>query len=354
MKNFKQRIENLIPEVNQYLLNNFGLIPQETKIKLYQTVDISKFTQKSFYISSEREAYLLISDELDPTFAFLHEYFGHGLFCEYSIPGINIVNKSKSYKNSSINQTKQELDSFFIKTEHIYEGFALWLEKLIANYIGKNYTAREEEIKSLNLNFPNSKFKTYYDALKKFNNLENDLGQYNAFLESGFPIVNNSFLINGVKQRLRCNNEELIYLVYYGSKKSYSDADLLAVTKNMNIQGYQWGLRLDILQMDINDFLTRSELLDPSLTEPFLTGDLIFGNKQEYVNLINKIKEKKGDEKTLDFLLERNKKIEEAIKKSHSEDELKNNQDFLNENQLFIEWYKLNNRPIEVKELLQK
>ncbi|MFH0852946.1 MAG: hypothetical protein V1853_00890 [bacterium] len=91
-----------------------------------------------------------------------------------------------------------------------------------------------------------------------------------------------SDILTLVRTRLGRRFGQIRYLWYYGSKNQKQDIDLIAVCEGDQIDPYYGpdGL-IDIAEIGINDFHLFMRMFDPVVTEPILTGDLIWGNADE-------------------------------------------------------------------------
>lgn len=154
-------LTSLIEQADSASKDKFGIIPVKSTYSLYQDSDWTTFCEnrdtnpsiESLYLPRTYSAHLKQSTSfLDINF--LHEYYGHGLFCEYSSIGQKIVTFEQELseleklmlgtnelpENKKITITsdnpyfrdyqklRKEFDQFHQKHITHYEGFAYWLE----------------------------------------------------------------------------------------------------------------------------------------------------------------------------------------------------------------------------------
>ena len=88
-------------------------------------------------------------------------------------------------------------------------------------------------------------------------------------------------------------SEKLRLVILFGSyvsEKNYNDIDVYCLTNSgSSWQNFRIG-NFDVLKVNIDEFNRMLRLLDPMLcTEPFLSGRLIYGNREEYEDIKQKI-----------------------------------------------------------------
>ncbi|MDP2934826.1 MAG: hypothetical protein Q8N59_03620 [bacterium] len=107
-------------------------------------------------------------------------------------------------------------------------------------------------------------------------------------------------------------SQDIVFLLWYGNRKG-KDVDLLLVLKDeVRINCYKMA-KWDILEINNKDFKRRLKLFDPVMTEPVMSGVLLFGSYEKFVYLKRKILSICPSVKTIEFLLERaSKELENA------------------------------------------
>jgi hypothetical protein len=99
--------------------------------------------------------------------------------------------------------------------------------------------------------------------------------------QMGFPkIYDSKKVVDVIKKFYGQNFEDIEMILLYGSKKPFSDIDLFIVSKNDG-KSYSNGW-LDIYEVNTGEFVEGIERLDISVTDPVMTGTLIYGNPKTY------------------------------------------------------------------------
>jgi hypothetical protein len=131
-------LEEIVCSGAKFILDEFGLPMPDAKLNYYSDkswkkfCELNEFTSESegMYIPSASTAYVRDSPYMESNV--FHEIFGHGLFCDYAIPGKILVEVSKKGCTKEFMQAKS--DTRFNITGHNitdYEGFALWMESVL-------------------------------------------------------------------------------------------------------------------------------------------------------------------------------------------------------------------------------
>jgi hypothetical protein len=204
-------LEKLITDSNEILLSEFSMIPVSSIFKLYEKHDWDNFSEINRIPKNALGVYfpriLTANVKLDSKYLpvnFLHEYFGHGLFCEYSLIGkeivylekdleetekkilnVNIIPENKHYQIDETNPFFQEykqkvkkFSEFNSKNIWNYEGFAIWLEYFLSKKKGL-ITLFEEKMNT-------DVGKIYLPLFNKFNSFVDTYGKENLFYNLGF------------------------------------------------------------------------------------------------------------------------------------------------------------------------
>lgn len=154
----------------EILLSEIGVIPQSSTCSLHGRESWQRLSEESgvpngclgVYFPRNLSANVLEESEYLPI-NILHEYFGHGLFCEHSEIGKKLVLLEKELEGiehkirasdsegsphiivrsgkpffEEYTKKRAETISFMQQTYKFYEGFALWMEHYLAGAIGKS------------------------------------------------------------------------------------------------------------------------------------------------------------------------------------------------------------------------
>lgn len=97
-------------------------------------------------------------------------------------------------------------------------------------------------------------------------------------------------LVNNILNELKGDSSNPLHQLYlYGSQLKGSDIDLFAITKKKPLQQYIIIGKVDIYFQSMDDFYDKINKLDTLVTEPLLTGKLLFGDENEHSYLIKKL-----------------------------------------------------------------
>lgn len=161
------KLEKLIREAEEIVFSEFGILPEKSTYDIHG--DWHDFAERTgshpdshgVYFPRDLSAHVKEGSEYLPV-NLMHEYLGHGLYCEHSVPGRKIVALEKELEDiekeilaveglpkkihfqiSSENPyfddykaKKDELENHFIQNIQVYEGFAMWLENHLAEKTG--------------------------------------------------------------------------------------------------------------------------------------------------------------------------------------------------------------------------
>jgi hypothetical protein len=157
----------LISRCNEILLSEIGIAPEKSVYRLHDNDSWKRLSEDSgmpdgclgVYFPRDLSANVREDSEYLPI-NMMHEYFGHGLFCEYSEPGKKLVRLEKELEGIEYNirvssedssphiqvsrdnpffeeylRKRDETFSVMLRTYPLYEGFALWMEHYLAQAI---------------------------------------------------------------------------------------------------------------------------------------------------------------------------------------------------------------------------
>ncbi len=138
-------------------------------------------SSNGLYVPKSQIAYVN-SESLFLVAKIFHELFGHGLFCEHSSIGknlISIIEQNGNEKKFLYGSVKPE-QTFGICTKNIgnYEGFATWLEFLLCRETGNEEIGKEKKEK-----LP----KEYAKLLEYFLDTEEKISRFGLLAQLGFP-----------------------------------------------------------------------------------------------------------------------------------------------------------------------
>lgn len=296
---------SLIESVSQHYEHLLGFQPRRTNLKILNKIEWSEFcekfnldnTSKGIFTPRNLTAYIP-EHSAHPELSIFHEFFGHGLFCEYSKQGKmlqNLENRLRSEERIRLGRTfnREELTRFRednslfrrlkqLKEENlqVYEAFAIWTEHYLSQKFGLE-----------------NKFYDKYNqfdgpvrrALEDFISMQKKVGELSLFYEIGFPKYPSkdrvAKLLEGI---LKGGLSEVELVVSYGSRKSYSDIDLMIISKN-NYQFFNgW---LDIKSLNYKQFEYQLSVFDIAVAQAVTKGEILIGDNELFLRKQKQLKE---------------------------------------------------------------
>lgn len=288
-----KNLNNLILNASQYYQQLLNIKPKRTKLQILSKKEWQQFCQKinlnytseGFFLLRNLTAYLL-KESKNMHLNLFHEYFGHGLFCEYSKQGKFLEKlekrlereekqkfKGKKFSLQEIQEFRKQNPNFILlqkeKKSNLYEIFAIWTE----HYLSELFEMKDKFNKKYK-NIP----KEVKDNLEKMLNFQKNYGELVLFYEIGMPKYYDANKIKNLLEQLfkeKTKSMELVLL--YGSKKPYSDIDLFIVSKEIENFSNRW---LDIYSLNPKEFEYSLSVFCISVTDPILTGEFVLGNRE--------------------------------------------------------------------------
>lgn len=304
-------MKDLIIRASEILEDKFNIIPVESKLFLHENIDdflknLRSKNAKSVFLPSTLSAHAP-NNQLD---CIVHEYFGHGTFCEHSKYGKMLVENERKFQTMS----KKELGEALFLQDQLYtyfEGHALWTEDFLLRSLDQEeiLNKRLESLKNSRVKlFSHPEISTQEDIYNIVKSIEKEHGSYELWYTFGFlRQLDKTTLINIAKEKLKDKFNNLQLLIHFGSKNPESDIDLCAILDDNYKITQDPSHIIDFAQNNYSKFLERIEKFDPPITEALLTGEPIYGD----INLFNKLKEdllnKTPNEESIKYLSERSK-----------------------------------------------
>ncbi|MBU3941708.1 MAG: nucleotidyltransferase domain-containing protein [Nanoarchaeota archaeon] len=280
-------LNNLLSESSKFIKLEFNLQLEKSQLKSYSPKHWKEFCQvnifdvksNGFYIPKSYSAYVRTDSSSLVSDAF-HELFGHGLFCEHSQIGKQLVdiiqNKGdeKSFLFDEVNPQEQSLGLCKNNIQN-YEGFAVWLESLLCE---KTSNSKTWQLKKKGL--PDE----YVALYEYFQGIEQKLTRFGFMSQLGFPkFYDNKKVIDTAKRLYESAFLNVNFVVLYGSQKPKSDIDLFIVSSNSPTNFFNGWLDIyEVNKRQFNDYLKK---LDISITDPLFSGKLIYGDKNSFEQL---------------------------------------------------------------------
>lgn len=292
--------KNILEDSEFFVFDKFKIVPKKTNCFFYDAVSWNKLCDNTNSNKLSEGIYfprhLSANLKRDAPFGlsnFLHEYFGHGLYCEYSLPGRKIVmldkdlskleNKLLFNNGSKLREKvlfekyvskKNELDFFVKENISNYEGHALWLEHALM----KNINQENVFFKKLD-QLP----REMVSFFEKFYSYANEFGDFALNSAVGFPkFYNKNILVDTLKKKYGEDFDSIDLAILYGSKKPYSDIDLFLVSDKIQSERSHW---LDVYVKKKDDLIIGVKNFDISISEPVFKGEIIIGSNYFHENL---------------------------------------------------------------------
>ncbi len=271
-------LDSELKRINHIYKELLGYCPKTIKLEYTKSVPIGTFSIRN------RKA------SINPNFPFskltlLHEFFGHGLFFEYSDIGKKLTNLEEALLKEEQRYFKEgftleDLRRFrynhpiYHQIKHyeqeileISEAFAIWTEymwspKEIFELVHKNISPLAEK-------------------LIEFSKRD---GKLAGFYSAGLPRIPTKKrvieLLNGIFP-----DQTIRLAVLFGSRKKYSDVDIMVVSDNIKSMHNRW---IDIRAYTEKEFFKKLELFDLRVIDPLISGEIIIQDR-DYSQIIKKI-----------------------------------------------------------------
>lgn len=148
------------------------------------------------------------------------------------------------------------------------------------------------------------------------------------------------------------------YIIQYGSSlndSDYHDVDMFAICKKSPTKIADIG-KIDLVKLSEEDLEFYKNHLSPSYcTEPFLTGRVIAGHKNKFLNKREEIMKKEPSSDIVNYLLQTSfRQLLRAIQHYQQNSLSKSLQSltFAASHHLFAKWYEVGHKPVPLTELM--
>ncbi|MFW6013896.1 MAG: hypothetical protein ACOCQG_01870 [Candidatus Nanoarchaeia archaeon] len=327
-------MKTLESEIKAILKEELGIYPEKSTYELANT---------GLYLPKEKKAYV---DKNNQIFSLARDYFGKATFCEHSTIGKKMTelegNDLETFKH---NKGDAILPLLPFHNNDKYNGFVNWLEAQVSEKLHLKEDNQKENQEKLKLDYFKDVDKTY--------------GRFAFMCELGFPKnPHDSENIIHTLNKMGYSIKDDDLVVVYGSRKPESDIDLFIVSEVNNnkdhfIDYLGW---LDIFQINKNSLHKYIKKLDYSVTDALITGDLLYGPKEDFEKIKKQIKEHPVTEEAINHNMNCAKKYKDDLHDNFSFN--KRNEDLRRSN---IKNYitnamemKKGNKPLTYKKLLEK
>ncbi|MFA5175866.1 MAG: hypothetical protein WC413_01215 [Candidatus Nanoarchaeia archaeon] len=300
-------MKDLVIQASEILEDKFKIKPEKSSLYIYE--DIKELLAKtrnpqalSIFFPKDISAHVP-KGRLDLIF---HEYHGHGLYCEHTGYGKKMVEDEKIVTQMSKEDIKKALQMHeFFKL--YFEGHALWTEEFLLNKLGKEdlFKIRLKELENLTFSSAyHPELKTQKDVYTEAKKFEQEKGIYDFWYTLGFPRqFDKKTLLEIAKEKLNSRFDKLVFLIHFGSKNKEGDIDLCAILEDgVNLEEYLHSRTIDLSQFNYKDAINKIKLFEIPLIQPILTGELIFGDENNFQKLKTEIKTAKPSTKAIKYL----------------------------------------------------
>lgn len=299
-------LQNLVSESEEVLLSEFSIKPEKSSYRTHSDNDWQDFLINTgshpdahgLYLPRNLSAHLKESSQFFLV-NFLHEYFGHGLFCEHAISGQQIVSLEQALAKTEreimqleklpeqhrfqIDETnpqfheykkqREELQQFFSQNVHNYEGFAMWLEHFLSKATN-NESLFEQKMEEL-------VHPDYKKLFEQFHDFSKQNGNFALIAQLGFPkYYNDNTIVETLRNLYKQGFESIDLAIIYGSQKPYSDIDLFIVSDKVQSGYNHW---LDVYVRNPEEFEVDLSHFSIAVTDPLFSGRIIIG-ETDYQN----------------------------------------------------------------------
>lgn len=292
-------LNTLVLESEEVLLSEFRIKPEKSNYTIHS--DWNGFVNSTgshpdshgVYLPRDLFAHLRESSEFLAV-NFLHEYFGHGLFCEHAISGQRIVSLEQALAETEkemlniselpaqqkfqIDKTnpfferykkqREELQQFFSQNIHNYEGFAMWLEHFLSKATNQENLFEQKMDELVHHD--------YRKLFEQFHDFSSQNGNFALIAQLGFPkYYEDATIVETLRKLYKDDFESIELAILYGSQKPYSDIDLFIVSHKVQSCYNHW---LDIYARTPEEFEVDLNNFSIAVTDPLFSGRTIIGN----------------------------------------------------------------------------
>lgn len=287
-------IKCLVEEANGHYKNLLSLTTQRSKLFVLGENEWGGFCKhrglekesSGIFMPRNMSAYVRENNEFLPL-NIIHELYGHGLFFEFSKRGRFFARleeklireerkllKGRRFSMAELDEARKQSSTFSLlrkieqESSSFIEAFAIWTEKYLSDVfeMGELFRKKYEE-----------KMPEIEKMIEEFESFRKMHGEKAVFYESGFPKYYDSKSLAIFLRRFLGNRlGEGDICIVYGSRKPYSDIDVLHVSKapiNHTIRS------LDIYGSTHKLLDYRLKLFDVSLSDPIMSGEIVIGSE---------------------------------------------------------------------------
>ncbi|MDD4877650.1 MAG: hypothetical protein PHO02_01285 [Candidatus Nanoarchaeia archaeon] len=277
-------------EISKHFSDTFGFMPIKSTIQIYGDAEWQNFCRnrgieekEGVFLTRDLSSHLKASSNFFIQNLF-HEYFGHSMYTEHSSPGralhsleielmgeeikagLNSAEKAKEFRKQ--NPKHKAIQALKQRITPEYEGFAMWMECYLSELTDTNRQLKQK------FGMLSAEQKV---LCKRFIDYSNEYGEHALMFSTGMPKHYNSQILTEIISKIFANKfKDIAFAMVYGSRKPYSDIDMLIVSNTIPCIHFGW---LDIYGISPESFENLVSKQDISITDPLFTGDFVCGDE---------------------------------------------------------------------------
>ena len=342
-----QDLETLLQNASKFTKESYNIDIHRSQLKPYSDEDWKRFCEMNgfdrdasgLYVPESHSAYVNVES---PFLAsnIMHELYGHGLFCEHSIIGHNLVEKSKSKESDAyLNAEKERSEGIFSTRLADYEGFAVWMERTLDEAIGMRPLWNKKK----------DSMPEYYaqldDMMRQVEQKVTWLGIFGSLSMPKYYGRNDALeLLSSVHEPSRIH-----FALLYGSQKPHSDIDFMTISEKGDRNIYNdW---IDIGDFSLEEFEYRIRMFDVPVSEALFSGEVILGNDSLAERYRKKLQEQPISDEAVRYNERKAKEQAEISEKLTNERMKKQAESFAETYQMNAELLSKGKRPLTRKNI---
>ena len=279
-----QSLESLIKSASEFTSDKFNIDVHRSQLKPYSDEDWKRFCEMNgfdrnasgLYVPESHSAYVNVES---PFLAsnIMHELYGHGLFCEHSLMGDELMKGEKTRGQGLFDTVMAD-----------YEGFAVWMERTLDEAIGMGPLWEKKK----------DSMPEYYAQLDDImRQVEQKVTWLGIFGSLSMP---KHYDEEDISKLLDSIHDDHIYVaVLFGSQRPYSDIDIFTVSETGTNSTYNhW---LDLSDLSLEQFEYRVKMFDVPVSEALFSGEVISGDPDFAVKYKNKLQSQPITEEAIKY-----------------------------------------------------
>lgn len=238
----------------------------------WEKLKTNKNTMDTLGIFAPRNMTALVRDIESPYQTIIHEHIGHRTFYEMTSYGLKTRELEAKLRHNDSNEILlSELRKHNEFINHKSEGFANWLTRYFCDQLNIDFMHH----------FQTQKERDYFFDLYQ---IQKEFGPYSTFYLSNpnTKVHNNKIIVELLKEVYGDSFFLIDSIIYYGSKRDFSDIDLLIVVNEnedvSKLNDYRHSNLFDIGIIEKTDLIQKLKLQDITYTQAVFSGESICGD----------------------------------------------------------------------------